>query len=90
MTSPLPGEYPKTRTELTRAFKFSTFYEALDFMRLAAPFIDQTNHHPRWENVFKTVTVWLSTWDIGHAVSKLDADLGEHLDVVSKRAKAKA
>jgi len=89
VTSPLPGEYPKTRTELSRAFKFATFYEALEFMRLAAPFIDQTNHHPRWENVFKTVTVWLTTWDIGHAPSKLDTELAEHLDGIWKKTGAK-
>jgi pterin-4a-carbinolamine dehydratase len=87
VTSPLPGEYPKTRTELQRAFRFKSFEQALEFMRLAAPFINERNHHPRWENVFKTVTVYLSTWDTGHVISKLDCDLAAHLDSLFERLK---
>jgi pterin-4a-carbinolamine dehydratase len=80
VTSPLPGEYPKTRTELYRRFRFASFDQALEFMRLAAPYINQHNHHPRWENVFKALSVWLSTWDTGHVISKLDFELAVHLD----------
>jgi hypothetical protein len=29
-------------------------------------------HHARWENVFHTVTVRFSTWDIGHKLSDRD------------------
>lgn len=75
LSSPLPGEYPRTRTELTRCFHFSSFERAIGFMQAAVPHIKQVKHHPRWENVFKTVTVWLSTWDTGHVISKLDFDL---------------
>lgn len=82
-SSPLPGERATTRTELTRTYGFPTFDAALGFMRMAAPFIDRTNHHPRWENSFRRVTVWLSTWDLGHVVSTLDVDLAEHLDLVA-------
>jgi len=80
INSPLPGEYPRTRTELTRRFRFSSFERAIGFMQAAVPHINQVNHHPRWENVFKTVTVWLSTWDTGHVISKLDFDLARYLD----------
>jgi pterin-4a-carbinolamine dehydratase len=80
VSSPLPGEYPNTRTELTRCFHFSNFELAIGFMQAAVPHINQVNHHPRWENVFKTVTVWLSTWDTGHVISKLDFDLTRYLD----------
>src|SRR6478752_508961 len=80
VSSPLPGEYPKTRTELMRQFRFLSFARAIAFMQAAVPHINQVNHHPRWENVFKTVTVWLSTWDTGHVVSKLDFDLARYLD----------
>ncbi|MGE3956924.1 MAG: 4a-hydroxytetrahydrobiopterin dehydratase [Vicinamibacterales bacterium] len=90
VTSPLPGEHTTARTELTRVYTFPTFDAALAFMRVAASFINETNHHPRWENSFRTVTVWLSTWDIGHAVSQLDANLGEHLDAVAARVMAEA
>jgi pterin-4a-carbinolamine dehydratase len=80
VSSPLPGEYPRTRSELSRRFRFSSFEQAIAFMQAAVPHINQVNHHPRWENVFKTVTVWLSTWDTGHLISKLDFDLARYLD----------
>ena len=85
VTSPLPDEHPKVRTELCRAFRFATFGQAIAFMQAAVPFIDQLNHHPRWENAHRTVTVWLTTWDIGHAVSNLDFELARHLDALATR-----
>jgi pterin-4a-carbinolamine dehydratase len=88
VSSPLPGEYPRTRTELTRRFRFQSFDRAIGFMQAAVPHINQVNHHPRWENVFKTVTVWLSTWDTGHVISKLDFDLARYLDGLFEDHKA--
>lgn len=88
VTSPLPGEYPKTRTELTRRFRFSSFAAAIAFMEGCVTHINQIEHHPRWENVFKTVTVWLSTWDTGHVVSKLDFELAAYLDTAFEAYKA--
>lgn len=87
VTSPLPGEYPRTRTELTRRFRFSSFERAIEFMQAAVPHMNHVNHHPRWENVFKTVTVWLSTWDTGHVITKLDFDLARYLDEVFEQQK---
>jgi len=87
VSSPLPGEYPRTRTEITRRFRFSSFERAILFMQTAVHHIDQVNHHPRWENVFKTVTVWLSTWDCGHVITKLDFDLARYLDELCERLK---
>lgn len=82
VTSPRPDDPEEARTELTRVFRCATFADALAFMQAAAPFIGQTDHHPRWENTYRTVTVWLSTWSLGHTVSTLDLALAEHLDAV--------
>lgn len=82
VTSPRRDEPEKARTELTRVFRCATFADALAFMQAAAPFIEQTDHHPRWENTYRTVTVWLSTWSLGHTVSTLDLALADHLDAV--------
>jgi pterin-4a-carbinolamine dehydratase len=87
VSSPLPGEYPRTRTEIMRRFRFSSFKEAIAFMHAGIEHIDQINHHPRWENVFKTVTVWLSTWDSGHVVTKLDFELAQYLDELFDQCK---
>ena len=79
-TSVIPGREPKMRTELVKDFKFRTFEEALAFMNSAAPYISNANHHPRWENVFSSVLVSLTSWDIGFLPSQLDVELAEHLD----------
>ena len=63
---------PKTRVEIVRNFKFPSFLDAVAFMSEAAQRIDPYDHHPRWENLFKTVRVQLSTWDSGHRISDRD------------------
>src|SRR5206468_3780628 len=69
-----------SRQELHRAYRFGSFLDAIAFMSDAADFADKANHHPRWENIFKTVYVSLSTWDLGHRVSHLDVTLAGFLD----------
>ena len=49
-------------------------------MQAAVRPINEVQHHPRWENQWKTVTVYLSTWDIGNKISKLDVDVALLLD----------
>ncbi len=76
---------PGPSTELYRTYRFSSFDDALAFMMAAAPVINRLNHHPRWENSYRTVSVWLSTWDAGHAVTSLDVELARRLDEVAAR-----
>jgi pterin-4a-carbinolamine dehydratase len=63
---------PPMRREIVRSFRFPSFIDAVAFMRSAAGPIEEFGHHPRWENIFKTVKVCLSTWDIGHQLSDRD------------------
>jgi pterin-4a-carbinolamine dehydratase len=65
---------------LARDFEFDSFEQALDFMVAAKPFISKRGHHPDWRNVWRTVTVWLTSWDIGHRPSAKDRALAEELD----------
>ncbi len=78
--SPMQDDNSHQRAELTRQFKFASFRQAVAFMSFAAPACDTMNHHPRWENIWKTVTVSLTTWDIGHRISDRDIVLGRYLD----------
>ena len=39
-------------------------------------------HHPRWENQYKTVTVYFSTWDAGSKITKYDIDAAKMMDSV--------
>ncbi|MFJ5231297.1 4a-hydroxytetrahydrobiopterin dehydratase [Kitasatospora sp. NPDC088391] len=65
---------------LYREFGFRTFQDAVAFMHAAAPGCDVANHHPDWGNVWKTVRVFLTTWDIGHRISERDIELAEYLE----------
>jgi pterin-4a-carbinolamine dehydratase len=78
--SPLPEDPDRVRVELYREYRFKTFREAIGFMAQVAPGCDIAIHHPRWENVWKTVRVYLSTWDIGHRISDRDIQLARYFD----------
>ena len=75
-----PGDYPKSRHELRKVYVFKSFRAAVQFMNSSVDPIDKLQHHPRWENQWRTVTVYLSTWDIGSRISQLDVDLAKVLD----------
>jgi pterin-4a-carbinolamine dehydratase len=78
--SEIPGKEPLKREELTRIYEFASFEDAIDYMSAASKHISSVQHHPRWENIWRTITVWLTTWDIGHKPSQLDIDLAQYLD----------
>jgi len=68
------------RIELMRKYEFESFEDAIHFMNTASRFIDRIDHHPEWTNIWRTVVVYLTTWDIGHKPSMLDVDLATYLD----------
>lgn len=83
--SPLPEDRSVTRHELHREYRFASFGDALRLMVECGEFIEKVNHHPRWENVYRTLRVNISTWDIGHKVSYSDVSLAKVLDDVYQR-----
>ena len=80
IVSPLPENPIEVRIEIFREFNFKSFQEAIGFMSQVAPGCDIAMHHPRWENIWKTVRVYLSTWDIGHRISDRDIQLARYFD----------
>lgn len=80
VVTPLPENPDDVRIELVRTFKFKTFTDAIHFMSLVAPGCDIAMHHPRWENVWKTLRVYLTTWDIGHRISDRDLQLARYFE----------
>ncbi len=73
------------KIELARVFRFKKFIDAIDFMVDAAHSIEIIGHHPRWENIYRTVKVHYSTWDIGHRPSDVDLRCVEMLEKIYKR-----
>jgi len=84
--SPMPGEVSRYRMELRKVYEFASFEQAIRFMVDAVEPINQAWHHPRWENQWKTVTINLSTWDIGSRISHLDLELARLLDGLYEKA----
>jgi len=80
VVSLLPESSDTIRTELFREYKFKTFRDAIRFMNEVAPGCDIAIHHPRWENIWKTLRVYLTTWDIGHRISDRDIQLAKYFD----------
>ncbi|HPY42404.1 MAG TPA: 4a-hydroxytetrahydrobiopterin dehydratase [Thiolinea sp.] len=84
VSSTLAKDAKQQSYELHRVFKFASFEAAMGFMAQATRLITQLDHHPRWENTWRTVSVWLTTWDAGHQPSMLDLQLARQLDALWK------
>lgn len=70
--------------EIARAYEFASFEQAVNFMSFAASEINvwQPQHHPRWENQWRSVKVWFTTWDVGCRVTELDIETAHKLDEI--------
>jgi 4a-hydroxytetrahydrobiopterin dehydratase len=69
----------KDRDAITKTFVFRDFNEAFGFMTRAALVAEKLDHHPEWFNVYKTVTVTLSTHDAG-GLTERDIKLAETMN----------
>jgi 4a-hydroxytetrahydrobiopterin dehydratase len=72
----------KDRDAITRTFVFRDFNEAFGFMTRAALIAEKLDHHPEWFNVYKTVTVTLSTHDAG-GLTERDVTLAQAMNRLS-------
>jgi pterin-4a-carbinolamine dehydratase len=67
-----------------RRYTFESFEDAIHFMNAASRFISKYDHHPEWTNIWRTLIVYLTTWDIGNKPSLLDVDVAAYLDELHK------
>ena len=65
--------------KLHKVFVFADFTAAFGFMCKAAIVAEKMNHHPEWCNVYKTVTVDLTTHESG-GITQLDFALAEKME----------
>jgi 4a-hydroxytetrahydrobiopterin dehydratase len=67
------------RDAITKTFVFPNFVDAFGWMARVALIAEKLDHHPEWFNVYKTVTVTLTTHDAG-GLSGLDVALAQAMD----------
>lgn len=71
----------KQTRELHRVYEFKTFEAAFEFMRLASEkILSKQDHHPRWENTYNRVEIWLSTFNLGRQLSGKDLKQARSLE----------
>lgn len=71
------------RRELYRVYEFPTFDFAWRFMNDVEKFaMRPCNHHPRWQNAYNRVEVWLTTFNLGYRPSTKDVRLAGAMENV--------
>jgi 4a-hydroxytetrahydrobiopterin dehydratase len=74
------------RNAITRTYVFTDFNAAFGFMARVALVAEKMDHHPEWSNVYKTVTVALTTHDAG-GVTVSDLALARAMDRIAEGVK---
>jgi 4a-hydroxytetrahydrobiopterin dehydratase len=70
------------RDAIEKTFVFADFNQAFGFMARAALLAEKMNHHPEWSNVYKRVTVLLTSHDAG-GLTERDIRLAEAMDRIA-------
>lgn len=69
------------RDAVTKTFQFRDFITAFGWMSRAAIIAEKLDHHPEWSNVYRTVTVTLTTHD-ADGLTTLDLTLAQKMDAL--------
>ena len=64
---------------IVKTFIFPEFKDVISFMSSAVEFIDTTNHHPEWKNIYNKLFVELTTHNEG-GITELDVALAEYIE----------
>ena len=75
-----PEAWTQRDGALERRFEFRDFSEAFAFMTRVAMVAEKMDHHPEWTNVYRTVTIRLSTHSAGGQVTEKDRTLAAAID----------
>lgn len=72
--------WQETKHGLYKQFNFDDFKQAWAFMNQVAELAEQYQHHPRWENEWSVVQIWLITHEGGQKITDKDHELAEAID----------
>lgn len=74
--------WQETPNGLYKEFVFKDFNEAFSFMSKVAVLAEERQHHPRWQNEWNKVQIWLSTHEAGDKVTEKDKELSSAIDAI--------
>lgn len=84
--SDLPGwTTVEGRDAIAKTFVFKDFNAAFGFMTRVALVAERMGHHPEWMNVYKTVSVVLTTHEAG-GVTERDFKLARAMEAIAAGA----
>lgn len=72
--------WQETKHGLYKQFNFDNFKEAWSFMTKVAELAEEFQHHPRWENEWSVVQIWLITHDDEHKITDKDHEMAAAID----------
>lgn len=76
----LPGwTMAENGKSISKSFEFASFNEAFGFMTRVALRAEQMDHHPDWQNLYKSVKITLNTFDVD-GVTEFDTVLAKAID----------
>ncbi|HEX4773925.1 MAG TPA: 4a-hydroxytetrahydrobiopterin dehydratase [Candidatus Saccharimonadales bacterium] len=74
--------WQETKHGLYKQFNFENFKQAWAFMSRVAELAEEYQHHPRWENEWSVVQIWLITHEGGKSVTNKDHEMAKLIDEV--------
>lgn len=75
--------WQETKHGLYKQFVFNDFKQAFSFMTQVAEVAEKLNHHPRWENQWNVVQIWLSTDEDKQRITDKDKVLANEIDKIT-------
>ncbi|HSX31516.1 MAG TPA: 4a-hydroxytetrahydrobiopterin dehydratase, partial [Candidatus Saccharimonadales bacterium] len=75
--------WQKTKHGLYKQFVFHDFREAWAFMERVADAANKMDHHPRWQNEWNVVDIWLSTHEHDMEITDRDHELARTIDTLA-------
>jgi len=69
-----------TKHGLYKQFNFENFKQAWAFMERVAALAEEYQHHPRWENEWNVVQIWLITHEGDKNITDKDHEMADAID----------
>src|SRR3982751_254971 len=74
--------WSETKHGLYKQFNFENFKESWAFMEKVAALAEDYQHHPRWENEWSVVQIWLITHEGGQKITDKDQEMAKAIDAL--------